>query len=280
MKAEIMTVTPEMAKEFLKGNTINRTVSNSAIERYALDMKNGNWGLGGNGISISKDGRLLDGQHRLLAIIRANVSVDMLVCSDVDTGMNDFDTGRRRGLADIYKLKLNSTDSLLTSNSGCAFIRSCFLTDELVKKGFNSLNVRKPTFNEIDEYVTLYRDDLFKYFECTVKGNNSLTSAKGLRKAQIYSIARAVVHSDKNSFTFADYCHFCTVLSNGFIIEEYDMPFIGLRDKLIAIRGTGERVNQEIRLRVCYAIKKYLDKSTSRINKLIESDRFSLADFI
>lgn len=278
MKAEIMTVTPEMAKEMLNGNTINRTVGNSVVERYALDMKNGNWGLGGNGISIDKNGRLLDGQHRLLAVIKAGVPVDMLICSDIAEDMNDFDTGRKRGLADIYKLKLNRTDTLLTSATGCAFVRSCFETDKLAEGGFELLSVPAATFNEIDKYVNLYKDDLNKYFGCMPSGGKGCL--KGLRKVQIYSIARAVVRSDKNNFTFTDYSHFCTVLINGFIIEEYDMPFIGLRDKLLAIKGNGRRVNYEIRLRVAYAIKEYLDKSTSRVNKLIESDRFSLADFI
>ena len=47
MKAEVMTVTPGMAREFLKRNTCNRTIKKDVVCKYANDMKNGLWKLGG-----------------------------------------------------------------------------------------------------------------------------------------------------------------------------------------------------------------------------------------
>lgn len=282
MKAEIMTVTPEMAKEFLKGNILNRTVSDSVVTQYASDMKANRWSVTGSGISIAKDGRLLDGQHRLFAIIKADVPVELLVCSEIENNVATFDVGKKRTLRDQYKLKLGRNDNLLTSSTGCAFINSCYDVDMLSKRQFASIIAKaKPSFDEINDYVEKNLDDLRLFYQHTggnTAGNSGVCC--GLRRANIYSIARAVVKSDKNTFTFADYVHFCTVLKTGCIVEPFDAPFIGLRDVLMTLKGGGAGVNHEIRLRVCYAIKQYLDKSSSRVNKMVESDKFSLADFI
>lgn len=60
-------VTPEMAENILAARGPNRNVSASVINKYARDMLAGRWQLNGQTIKISKDGQLLDGQHRLEA---------------------------------------------------------------------------------------------------------------------------------------------------------------------------------------------------------------------
>lgn len=280
MKAEIVRVTPELAKEILKGNTCNRNISSHRVNLYANDMINGKWSLTGMGISINKDGRLLDGQHRLSAIIKANVAVDMLICSDIDNA-TEFDTGKKRSLADSYKLKLGRTDSMLTTHQGCAFIRACYVIDEAVKEerlSVTKVEYMNPSFAEIDNFVENYKDDLEAFWSEIPKGNKLVP--RGLFRVIIYATLRAIVNSPKNNFTFTDYVHFVMVLKSGCIVEDFDAPIIGLRDKLILIEGGCGAINHEIRQRVAYAVKKYLDKSTNKVNRLIQSDRFSLTDLI
>ena len=79
----------------------------------------------------------------------------MLVCSDIDNCAVEFDTGKKRSLADSYKLKLGRMDSMLTTGSGCAFIRQCYLLDKVVSEGFVNNNVwhKRVSFAEIDEFV-------------------------------------------------------------------------------------------------------------------------------
>jgi hypothetical protein len=50
---------------------------------YARDMEAGRWQLTHQGIAFNNSGELIDGQHRLLAIIEANVAIKMVV----STGM-------------------------------------------------------------------------------------------------------------------------------------------------------------------------------------------------
>lgn len=72
-------ITPEKAKQYLESNTHNRALRKALVEIYAKDIANGRWRATHQGIAFSSDGRLLDGQHRLAAIVQAMVPVQMLV---------------------------------------------------------------------------------------------------------------------------------------------------------------------------------------------------------
>lgn len=102
MTVEIMTVTPEMAAEWLENNTQNRKLRKSVALRYATDMANGQWKLGTSAILFNGNGGLMDGQHRLLACTMAKVSFDTVVAFNVPADAKEaIDTGLRRQLSDI-----------------------------------------------------------------------------------------------------------------------------------------------------------------------------------
>jgi hypothetical protein len=79
IKSEIKLVTPEMAKEFLLCNEQNRRVRSSWVNYLAFCIKNDEWKLTHQGIAFSECGRLLDGQHRLMAIVKADIAVSLMV---------------------------------------------------------------------------------------------------------------------------------------------------------------------------------------------------------
>lgn len=79
MKTQQTLVTPEMASQLLLQNTGNRTVRANVVSRYSDDMKNGSWGLSHQGIAVDVNGNLIDGQHRLLAVVKSGAAVPMLV---------------------------------------------------------------------------------------------------------------------------------------------------------------------------------------------------------
>lgn len=99
-------ITPEMAQEYLKFNTENyRSLSKDRVISYAADMKNGRWQFNGESIKFSENGQLIDGQHRLQAIIRAGVPVDMLVIRGVKDDVDIYDIGAQRSLGQIAKAR-------------------------------------------------------------------------------------------------------------------------------------------------------------------------------
>lgn len=77
---KVVNVSPVMAKNWLdKFNTRNRNLRDNAIKNFAEDMKSGRWTLTHQGIAFYDDGVLADGQHRLLAVVKANVEVPFIV---------------------------------------------------------------------------------------------------------------------------------------------------------------------------------------------------------
>lgn len=69
-----------MATEILENhNSKNRNLSESTVQSYANDMKNGRWTMTHQGIAFDVNGTLLDGQHRLWAIVFANIPIEFMV---------------------------------------------------------------------------------------------------------------------------------------------------------------------------------------------------------
>jgi hypothetical protein len=84
-KKETMKVSPALARRWMDYNApSNRTVSAATVEAYALEMKSGRWMHTHQAICFNKDGFLVDGQHRLLAIILSGVSVTIDVAQGYD----------------------------------------------------------------------------------------------------------------------------------------------------------------------------------------------------
>jgi len=75
----VMDITPSQAFAWLEGNTHNRPLDQAHVERLARDMKAGRWRLTHQGIAFDTTGLLVDGQHRLWAVIEADVTVPMRV---------------------------------------------------------------------------------------------------------------------------------------------------------------------------------------------------------
>ncbi len=98
-------VTPEIAVKWLEKNTLNREINQYRVFSYASEMKAGRWRLNGDTIRFAVDGTLLDGQHRLWAVVEAGVPVDFHVVYGIDPSVRStIDTGRPRSTADFFRM--------------------------------------------------------------------------------------------------------------------------------------------------------------------------------
>ena len=77
-------VTPEIATTWLKYNLINRALRPAVVKFLAMQITLGRWIPNGDGIDFRKDGVLMNGQHRLHAIIMAGVAVKLMIVPDLD----------------------------------------------------------------------------------------------------------------------------------------------------------------------------------------------------
>lgn len=98
---EIITVTPEVAKEILDTSLRNRTVNQRRVDKYALDMASGNWSPA-TMLITDEDGHMVDAHHRLLAVIKAGKPVEMVKFTGLDKRFIPYiDTGRPRSAGDM-----------------------------------------------------------------------------------------------------------------------------------------------------------------------------------
>lgn len=79
IETKLIKITPDYARELLSRNKSNRKLSSKHVLNLSSSMSRGEWQLNGESIKIAECGTLLDGQHRLSAIVKNGSSVDMFV---------------------------------------------------------------------------------------------------------------------------------------------------------------------------------------------------------
>jgi len=99
-------ITPEVASQYLEHNKANRNLKEARIDAIVRDMQGGRFLTTHQGIAFDKSGELVDGQHRLWAVIKAQTPVVMAVTRGVDERTKAvLDTGVKRTTADYLKLE-------------------------------------------------------------------------------------------------------------------------------------------------------------------------------
>jgi hypothetical protein len=110
---ERMQITPRIAETMLAANDRNRPVRAWAVELLAKAQKRGEWKLHHQGVAFDWNGRLRDGQHRLMACVMSGVTIEMLVTKGVDPAAFDaVDQGIGRTLADLMSLDKRISEPL------------------------------------------------------------------------------------------------------------------------------------------------------------------------
>lgn len=82
--SRIEVIDPSLARLLLESNVLNRPVSWPHVRRIARDMESGNWRLTHQGIALDRNGKLVDGQHRLNAILESKTTQRMVVTYNVE----------------------------------------------------------------------------------------------------------------------------------------------------------------------------------------------------
>lgn len=97
-------ITPELARTYLGNNLNNRNLRRQVVESYTQDMKDGHWRFVGDPIRFAADGRLIDGQHRLTAIVESGTTQKTVVIRGlVQASQLVLDTGVKRSFGDHLK---------------------------------------------------------------------------------------------------------------------------------------------------------------------------------
>lgn len=128
----VETITPEIAREYLKFNVTNRPLRQKTVCKYAKQMKNGEFMLNGEAIVFSDGGSLLNGQHRLNACVQAGVSFQSVVVRGIPfETFHTIDIGKPRTTADVFSI------SGVSNPSNSATIVSHYMR---LERSFGALN--------------------------------------------------------------------------------------------------------------------------------------------
>jgi hypothetical protein len=119
-RTEVRWIGPEEADKILTESQYQRKHSPSTVNKYARDMKAGKWEF--NGAPMRYNGeqegnpQLLDGQHRLRAVIEANVVMPFLVISGIGKdSLRTMDDGKTRSLAQKFYIDGEKSADVLAS---------------------------------------------------------------------------------------------------------------------------------------------------------------------
>ena len=104
MKLIQETIDPNKARVYLEGNDNNRPLSAKHVEYLAGEIRNDRWQMNGETIKFNGS-RLLDGQHRLHAIIKAGRPITTVVARGLDSEtFHTIDSGKKRSAADTLSV--------------------------------------------------------------------------------------------------------------------------------------------------------------------------------
>lgn len=104
--AEKKEITPALAEMMLARNLgNNRALRGTKVDRFVRTLKDGRWQLTHQGLLFDKTGALIDGQHRLSAIIEAGTSAEMWVFFGAEaSAFALIDSGTPRSRHDILRI--------------------------------------------------------------------------------------------------------------------------------------------------------------------------------
>lgn len=127
-----MTVTPEMAQKWLESNyDKQRPLNKKSVNRYANIMREGRWMVNCDAVGFDTEGRVINGQHRLHAIIASGVEVEMLVVTGLDSNVFEVqDNGAGRTAGQVL-----AVEGVKHYNATAAVVRRLIITTKAGKFG-------------------------------------------------------------------------------------------------------------------------------------------------
>lgn len=236
MTTEIVSVTPQMAEAWLKNNVANRKLRPTIVDTYASDMKSGRWVPSHQGIAFDSKGELVDGQHRLSAIVKSGVIVKMVVTTGVEQNEN-IDNHIKRTLVDTtghtaYEVAV-ARMILNRFRSGGDFVHAA-------------------SSSEIKEFIEQHKEN-FEFMNTYMK-----TQKPGLRVSSVKAaFFTASFYEDSLRLT-----EFAEVFGTGRYTDyAEDSAALRLRENLMSNVGTGTRPAPKLTyLRTQLAIKNFCER--------------------
>jgi len=265
-------ITPEMAKKILEKNTINRPMNKNNVAFLVSEICRNNFVYNGEPIIISKDGFLLDGQHRLQACIESGRNIEVMVVRDVEKEtMITIDTGRARTAGDVMSLK--NIDNARSVASVCKYIIKKFDTVSMYNDNNSSTKYVKIKISnsEILRFYNGNKDEIQELVQYSIR----------LVKHGVNILPAAQISAYIYLFSYED--HNCAIDFFRELITEAKLrdgtAAKLLRNKLLNDKISKMRLTKtHIRNLIIKSFRSYLNDKKIKILKLSDSEIIEFMD--
>lgn len=242
--AVVENITPAIAQIYLDTQRVNRTINKNRVKAYASQMRRGEWSVSNDAITFDIEGCLINGQHRLSALIEAGVTISMLVGRNYPLESQAiFDSGQARTV----------TQAMVIAGLGVGHVEAAVLRAMF-------LNADRPS----DKYVGVLSKpqliQLFPKYEESVRFASTKNGTRAIRYAPVRSLIARAHHcgADKDRLS-----RFVYVFDTGYSEGSTDFPAVALRSAYLALTRAHDQ-RAVFYLKSITALKSFLDYSTNK----------------
>jgi hypothetical protein len=218
VRQRVLRVTPQIAEAWLEGhNPRNRKLVNSRVATYARDMRKGRWQFNGVPIQFDTEGNLLNGQHRLWAIVESGTTQPISVWEGLDPeAQRTIDTGLGRTARQQLAM-----DKVPNSSVAAALARSYIIWEQ----GQLTSRSYVVSSSEVIEFIEKNMDAVTRVARAVAKPTATLKIPRGPLGAFVYKAFEL--------YPEAVVDRFLDQLATGAGLDEGD-PILVLRNRLVA----------------------------------------------
>ena len=259
-KMGVVEWTPKKAAEALKTNKNNRRVRKARVLMFASMMKQGQWRLTHQGIAFDQNGKLIDGQHRLIALIESGATIPMVTIMNIDnkSTIGTVDTMAARTAKDHLHF-----DGLKFDHDGDAVAR--FVTKDM--RSIGNANFAQDRIKEV-AFFKKHRHAI--EFACKLVPKN-----KGQRQTSLNNLTNVAIRAAiaRAYYTVSEPAlkHFFTVYLTGIPKDGEDHCIVKLRDRTMDIKSTTTKERSTKYRMVTWVLDKWLAGEGAEVNQIREA---------
>lgn len=236
---------------------MNRSVSQGHVTRLATDMKSGMWGRNHQGLAFDKNDVLMDGQHRLWAVVESGATVMMQITYGLDREAQlTIDVGKGRSTVDVLAI------------AGYTDARPLHVG--VMKALVRGISATKPNFTRMQEIELMQRHKAAVEFALSLFPK---TRVMGIMRAPVLAvIARAFYTQDHGKLK-----RFAEVLATGQRGgDDSEAVIVTLNQWLLSTKSLGGAAALESYGKTSRALQAYLRGERIRILYKSNDELFSL----
>lgn len=223
MESRIEVIDKNLATIYLSRNMVNRRLNDGRVRQYIDSLQRGDWQLNGESIKFNKKGEMIDGQHRLTAIIKSGIPMTTMVVFDIDDEISIMDRGRNRSVTD--SLLIEGMPKTVANNTTVAMAKLFY-------------QMQRNTGNVSDGFVRYWleenQEDIAEIYTIGTKFCSSGNTKSFRISTRTAPFLLAVYYAKNVEIPMTELAKFTEIIATGFYDNKSEASAIVLRNDLVS----------------------------------------------